>query len=673
MLKRSLITLAVIVAAIFSCEAAQEKRALTPEDIVSIRGLNDVQVSADGKEIAFVVLEPADPDKPDKPRDSNIWLVPTDGSEAARPYAASPKSDTSPRWSPSGRYLAFLSDRGAPIGDDKEAKTQIYLLRTDGGEAERLTDAPGGVEDFVWSHDGSMIAFTARDPLTAEEKKKHEKHDDEEEVDRNFKYTRVWVLTLADRKTTQVTKQDFNVNDFSWSPDGSELALVVSATPRTDDVFRHSRLIVVRRETGEAARTLSDNVSNSLQIQWSPDGRTILFAAKTPQRISSWFTLIPAAGGEPRYLLRDYPGTVWGARWTADSKHLIGEGREKTKAELLRIDAATGATTRLADINASGDEFGVSEDGRTIAYAAEAPDNPGNVWALTQENSPRRLTNLNPQIASLRLGEEREITWKNKKDGQTLYGLVITPPDFKPGRMYPAVVQVHGGPQWAWWSGWLGSWHEWAQLLANHGYVVFYPNPRGSTGQGWQFAEANRDDWGGADLQDILDGVDELVNQKIADPDRLGIGGWSYGGYMTMWTVTQTNRFRAAIAGAGLADLISMDGTTDIPSALSEYFVDNPFRRWSDYEKHSGLTYLTNCKTPVLVLHGGADKRVPTAQGWQFYNGLRELGVPVEMVVYPREPHGFRERAHQIDLLNRVVSWYDSHLKNSPPQKNGGK
>ncbi len=674
------IFLLALTGALWAPLAAQDKRTLTPEDLVNIRGVSDIHISSDGKRVAFVVTEPADPKKPKEPRDTNIWVLPSDGSEPARPFAASPKSETSPRWSPDGRYLAFLSNRAEAFadqkgadekgGEEKEAKNQIYLLRTDGGEAEQLTSVKGGVEHFKWSLDGKMIAFTARDPMTDEEEKKHKDRDDAVFVDHDYKYARLWVVGLSNRKAEQVTKQDLNVSDFAWSPDSSELALVASPTPRLDDVYWHSSLLVIRRLNGEVARTLSKNVSPFANgPKWSPDGQTIAFPEYSPNRIASWLDLAPAAGGSVRYLLRDYRGTLRDVEWEPDSKHLLAESNEGTKDKFLRIDTATGAITKLPVQTAlPGPDFTVSADGRTIAYAYEAGDAwdaPSEVQTFTPGELPRRLTNLHPQVASWRVGVVKEITWKNRKDGQTLYGVLITPPDFKPGQSYPTVVEVHGGPQWAWWSGWLGSWHEWAQLLASNGYVVFLPNPRGSTGQGWQFAEANRDDWGGMDFQDIMSGVDSLVEQKIADPNRLGIGGWSYGGFMTSWSVTQTNRFKAAVVGAAVTDLFSFDGTTDItPSFLRTYFLDLPFHRRSAYDSHSAMTFLKNCKTPSLVLHGEADERVPTSQGWEFYNGLKMLGVPTEMVVYPREHHGFKERAHQVDLLRRILAWYDKYLKN---------
>jgi len=642
---------------------AEEKRAVKPEDLVDIRGVSDPQISADGKRVAFVVSEPAEPGKPEKPRDTNIWTVPTEGSEPARPFAAGPKGEASPRWSPDGRYLAFLSNRGQPVGEEKEAKNQLFLMRTDGGEAEQLTSFKGEVLGFKWSPDSKMIAFTVRDPATEEEQKKKKEGDDELYVDHDYKFARLWVVSLSDRKAEQVTKQDLEVSDFAWSPDSTELALQVASTPRNDDVYWHSSLVIVRRLTGEVVRRLSENLTG-MEVRWSPDGQTIAFAEFTPSKISSVLVLAPAAGGARRELLKDYKGTVWRVEWAPESKRLLAESVEATQARLLSVDSATGSFTKLTDVFGRAPSFTVSADGRTIAYLQQPRDSPGDIWALTAGQSPRRLTDLHPQVASWRLGAVKEITWKNRKGGQNLYGVLITPPDFKPGQTYPTIVQVHGGPQGAWWLGWYGSWHEWAGLLASNGYVVFLPNPRGSTGQGWQFAEANRDDWGGGDFQDIMSGVDYLIEQKIADPERLGIGGWSYGGFMTSWTVTQTNRFKAAVVGAAVTNLFSFDGTTDItPSFLRNYFLDIPFNRRAAYDNHSAMTFLKNCTTPSLVLHGEADERVPVSQGWEFYNGLKMLGVPTEMVVYPREHHGFKERAHQLDLLTRVLAWYDKQLK----------
>jgi len=642
--------------------AAEERRAVTPENLVAIRAVSAPAISPDGARIAFVVREPADPKKPGKPGDTNIWVVPADGSEPPRVFATSPKNDSLPRWSPDGRYLAFLSSRGEPAEGDEEAKDQVYVLRADGGEADALTAAPGGVEGFRWAPDSKALAFTARDPLADAERKKRKDKDDAVHVDRDYKYARLWVVGLEDRKPRQIIKQDVEVVDFVWAPGGDELAVALSPTPRLDDVYWSSKLVVVRRLTGEVVRTLSDRFASA--PRWSPDGTALAFFEFTPQRVATRLAVAEAGGGTPRVLLDDYPGTLWDIQWAPDSKQFVAGSTEATRAKLLRIDVASGSLAPLADLYSDGVSFSLSRDGNAIAYLSEALDAPADVWCLRAGDKPRKLTELNPQVGSLLLGRVREIEWKNRKDGKTIYGVLITPPDFRQGRRYPTVVQVHGGPEWVWWQGWHGSWHEWGQLLASRGYAVLLPCPRGSDGQGWRFVEANLEDWGGMDLQDILDGVDYLVGQGIADPERLGVGGWSYGGYMTSWTVTQTTRFKAAVVGAAVTNLLSFHGTTDItPNFLTAYFRGLPYGREDVYAKHSAMSFVKSVKTPSLVLHGEQDARVPVSQGWEFYTALKELGVPTEMVTYPREPHVFRERAHQVDLLKRVVEWFDKYLK----------
>jgi dipeptidyl aminopeptidase/acylaminoacyl peptidase len=273
----------------------------------------------------------------------------------------------------------------------------------------------------------------------------------------------------------------------------------------------------------------------------------------------------------------------------------------------------------------------------------------------------QQLTNHNPQVAGWKLGKVQEISWTSSKDGRKIYGVLILPPDYMAGSPYKTIVHAHGGPFEAWQTGWLGTWYEWAQLLASHGYVVLDPNPRGSQGQGVAFQEANYMDWGGGDFQDVMDGIDSLVRQGIADPHRLGIGGWSYGGYMTSWAVTHTDRFKAAVAGAAVTDLYPMSTTTDIsPSFLTEFFGNFAADR-KIYDEHSAMHWIERCHTPTLVLHGAADERVPTFQGEELYHGLQLLGRESQLVLYPREPHIFTEREHEIDSLQRIVDWFDSH------------
>ncbi|HEU4402114.1 MAG TPA: hypothetical protein VFT43_08410 [Candidatus Polarisedimenticolia bacterium] len=296
---------------------------------MTIRQVSDVRISPDGARVAFVLKEPADPKKPERERDTNIWVVPADGGAPPRLFAASSRGDTSPRWSPDGRWLAFLSGRGEPEGTDAKPKSQLYLMPTDGGEAEALTAGKGEVTRLEWSRDGSMIAFTVTDPPTEEEEKRRKERDDAIHVDHDVKQSRLWVLRLADRKTDQITKQDFSVNGFDWSPDGAEIAACVSPTPKENDAGYHSRLVVIKRATGEVARTLSDRLADvGCTVAWSPDGKSILFSESTPNGVASWPALAPAAGGPPREILKDYRGTAFRFEWTPDSRALVTEGDE---------------------------------------------------------------------------------------------------------------------------------------------------------------------------------------------------------------------------------------------------------------------------------------------------------------------------------------------------------
>ncbi len=641
-----------------------ETHLITPEDVLSIREVRELQISPDGKQVAFRVREPADPKLPRAPRASNVWIVPTDGSALPRPMIPNLKNATSPLWSPDGRWLAFLSDRAQSGSDDPEASIQVYLLRSDGGKAERLTNVPGGVEDFAWSPDGKMIAFLARDQPTEKEKERQAAGDDAAEIDRpNFKYSRLWVANLSDRQAVQVTKQDFEINEFAWSPKGDEIALVVARTQRPEDSLLLS-LVVINRSTGEVARTLSTNVSPiSGLLRWSPDGRSITFLEGPPTKVfSAWLSVVAVSGGgTARPLMKEYSGTVIAVGWTADSKHLLAQSIEGTRHALLTIDITTGAVRKLADLVQTIWEFSFSTNGQSIAYNAQTPDSPSDIWVWTKEAQPRKITDFNPQTKSWRLGKVREVEWKNSKDGLIRRGVLITPPGYLSGKVYPTIVNTHPGDT-AWWPGLHAKWWAWGQLLASNGYVVFLPNTRGVDGEGWRL-HAEIGYWGRRSFQDLMDGVDYLVEQKIADPNRLGIGGWSNGGFMTEYAITRTTRFKAAVAQAGHSDMFSLYGTSDLHVGMRIHNPESPYYNRKSYDDDSPITLIRNCRTPTLLLHGVNDRGVPVGQAYEFYRGLKDMGVETELVVYPREGHNIQEYAHQLDIQKRVVAWFDKHLK----------
>ncbi|HZI47855.1 MAG TPA: S9 family peptidase [Pyrinomonadaceae bacterium] len=639
----------------FKTHAVSTTHTITPEDVLGIRELSDLRLSPDGKQVVFVITEPADPNT--QRRASNLWIMPTNGRESPRALIPGLINAGSPRWSPDGKTLAFLSDRARPGSDEAEASNQIYQLGAGEANAVRLTSVPGGVEQFEWSNDSKMIAFVARDqPL------KKATRDDAIEVDRHLEASRLWVTTVADQKAVQVTKQDFEIVELAWSPTGDELALVVAPTPKAEDSLNLS-LVVVNRATGEVARTLNKYVNLAGGLKWSPDGRLItFFEGPASKEFASWVSVVPAGGGEARAVLKDYAGSVLRLEWMPDSRHLIALAMEGTHQSLLAVDVATGDRVKLGDVTHSQWNVGFSTNGNTTAYFAETSESPSDIWILRTGESPRKLTNFNPQTAAWRVGKLREIEWKNSKDGLVRRGVLITPPDYQPGQRYPTIVNTHPGDT-AWWMGWHSSkWWDWGQLLASNGYVVFLPNTRGVTGEGWRMHQAIAD-WGGMAFQDLMDGVDYLVQQGIADPNRLGIGGWSNGGFMTEYAITHTTRFKAAVAQAGHSDFFSLYGTSYLSASLRISFHDSPYLNRKGYDERSPITSIRNCRTPTLLLHGELDSGVPVGQAYEFYNGLKDIGVETQMVVYPRERHNIQEGAHQLDIQRRMLAWFDKHLK----------
>ena len=669
--------------------SAQTPRVKTvdPDDIVTLRQVTDPQISPAGDAIAYVVETPV---KAGEHKNAHIWLVSSAGTAPARPFIASGLSDTSPRWAPDGQHIAFLSDRPRALygeshpsfhfkivqaGDRKDLErpatppaakdavppdSQIWLMPVGGGEAVPLTDIPGGVKSFKWSKDGTSIAFIRKDQDTNEERERKERKEDQTVVDHDYKFDRLWVYKLSTQEASPVTRDPLNVNDFDWSPDGTKLVARVSPTPVINDFWYVSKVVILDSHTGQVEKTLTDHAF-WLDTRWSPTGDKICFSEKVGKGITGVPVVYDLRTGAKTVLAGTFLGSAWALEWNPDGGSLTLEAIEGTHALFGRMDASTGEARKTTDILAEGGGFTLNRDGQKIAYLGQSLDHPTEVWMLSS-GSTQVLTNTNPQVDTWRLGQVREVSWTNAKDQTRISGVLVLPWNYEQGKSYKTIVQIHGGPLWAWWTGWLASWHEWAQMLASHGYAVLLPNPRGSDGQGVAFSEANFDDWGGGDFDDILAGVDMVVKQKIADPEHLGIGGWSYGGFMTSWAITHTDRFRAAVVGAPVTDLAGMSTTTDIaPSFLTEYFGGFVEKR-KLYDEHSPMRYIDRCHTPALILHGEADTRVPTFQGDEFYNGLRFLGRETELVHYPREPHVFAERDHQRDLLRRVLDWYDSHM-----------
>lgn len=662
-----------------------QKKTIEPADIANLRRVEAPALSPDGHFVAYTVNTPV---ALNQHRDAHIWLAETDRPGTARPFVYSGGADTSPAWSPDGTRLAFLSDRpnplaegegspfhfslapgttrkdvSAPAQDEKGEKKQgmqLWLIALNGGEAEPLTNLPGDIRSFKWSPDGRSIAFIRTDTDSPEDQARTKAGNDEHLIDADYHYDRLWIYDLAARQARLLTAEDFNVDSIDWSPDGSTIVARISPTPRIDDYWRVSKVVLLDSRTGAVTRTIEER-SGYTSPTFSHDGKRIAFSRFTPLAITDIHLVVNLADGKEIELEKKLPETVFEMVWNGPGSHLLVSEFVGAHTEEVDVDTADFSVRPVTGISVTTEDFDSSRDGSTVAFLGNSPASPADVY-IWRDGNAQRVTDINPQVANWSIGTQREISWKNPNDHRTIYGVVVLPPGYRPGIRYKTIVHVHGGPEEAWTVGFNGNWYNYATMLASHGYVVLLPNPRGSDGQGPAFTEANYQAWGGADFEDVMAGVDYLIAQGITDPGRMAIGGWSFGGFMTAWAVTHTDRFKAAMDGAGVVDLYSMATTTDISPSFLRRYMGPLASNAAVYDRNSPVRYLSDCHTPVLVLDGEADTRVPMSQGQEFYHGLRFMGREAVMVTYPREPHIFTERAHQIDSLSRILAWYDAHL-----------
>ena len=644
---------------------AQEKQGISPKEIQGIRTVNDLQLSPDGHRVAYVLRDLQEAKSLKEGAQNRVWIVNTDGTEVPQELAKNLKNAGFPRWAPDGHALAFLSDGVESSGNNEEPGNQIYLLRGESTMPERLTSTKGGVGWFEWSPDGKLIAFMTRDQKSEAEFKKESEGDDAFEVDRNLQFSQLWVLSLADGNVVQVPQQGFEIKTFAWSPDESEFVAFIVPTPILNDAF-HPSLVVIERATGKVVRTLSKKAGPLPTLQWSPNGKFILFnefSQPPPNSIASWyFATVSSAGGPVRPILGDQPFDVLDAQWLPDSTHVVAQILANTQGYLANVDTQDSTFVRMTDVFTSRGDFSFSTNGRLTAYLNQTTTSPNDVWILASDKSATKLTNLNPQISRWNLSPVTVVRWKDTQDGLDLDGLLVAPPGFQKGHRYPTIVQAHTGDS-AWSRGWLASWSDWAQLLASHGYVVFLPNTRGVIGRGVKFHDMGSNG-GGLAVQDLLDGVDYLVSEGIADPSRLGIGGYSNGGNATLYAITRTTRFKAAIVMAGVSDFFSFVGTSSLgnPTIDLRFKGVGPYADRGPYDRESPISNVIKCRTPTLLLYGEKDTGVPTGQGFEFYYALKRRGVEAEMVTYPREGHWIYEPYHGIDVQTRVLNWLDTHL-----------
>ncbi len=659
--------------AAISLNAQSPRRPIAVDDLSKMKAVGDPQVSPDGKWVAYTVgTVDAEKDK----RDTDIWMVSWDGAEQIRLTSTTDSSESSPRWSPDNKYLAFLTTRGDE--SQKKQGAQVWLLNRAGGEAQELTSVKGGVSEFDWSPDGKRLVLVARDPSPDDEPEKKDgwkrKTTPPIVIDRyHFKQDRegylralhshLWLFEMDTRKAEPLTGGDFNEQAPAWSPDGRFIAFVSNRT--TDpDRNNNSNIYVIEARTGEQPRQLTSYTgSDGGQPSWSPDGKWIAYLEGDETKYSAYsmnkLAIVPAAEeGQPRLLTASLDRPVSGnIVWSSDSHQLMFVVADDRISYVGKIAASGGRVEKLTTGLRVVSNISRRNDG-AMALLSTTTTEPDEVYAL-ENGTMRPLTHQNDELfRDLELATTENFTSKSK-DGTEVHGILVKPASFAAGQKYPMILYIHGGPN----GQDAHSFNFDRQLFGAHGYVVISVNYRGSAGRGSDYQKAIFADWGNKEVADLIGAVDYMIASGIVDPNKLGIGGWSYGGILTDYTIATDSRFKAAFSGAGSALQTSMYG---LDQYIRQY--DNEIGPpWKAQEQWIRISYpffhADRIKTPTLFLGGEKDFNVPIAGGEQMYQVLRSLGVETQLVIYPGQFHTLTTPSYQRDRLERYLGWFNKYLK----------
>ena len=676
------VTLTIVVLAVVSGvnAGAQSKRAITLDDHSRIVAVGDPQRSPEGTWVAYTVTTiDADKDR----RNTDVWMVKWDGADQIR-LTSSPDSESSPRWSPDGKYLAFLASRGTD--EEKKKGAQLWLLNRSGGEALKVSEVPGGLSDIQWSPDSTRIAFVASDvdPDDEPEKKDgwkrktpppividryHFKQDREGYLKRLYKH--IAVFDLSTRTHTVLTAGQVDDGSPSWSPDGKQIAFMSKRGNADPDRTSNVDVWTIEARAGATPRQLTRTAEGEAgRPVWSPDGSRLAMLLGDVDKNGAYemnkLVVIPAnppaAAGPataPSVLMPTLDRAVSSVAWAADGQSLSFLLQDDRTQNLARVPAE-GSKTGPSTISTGRRSVRSPSPGKdgNFAVLATTPTEPVEVYAL-ENGALRRLTNHNAALLTeLQLATTEDFQSKSK-DGTEVHGLLVKPASYRAGTKYPTLLIIHGGPNGQ-------DEHAFSfdrELLAANGYVVLAINYRGSAGRGNAYQKAIFADWGHFEVMDLLGAVDEAVKQGIADPNRLGLGGWSYGGISTNYTIASDTRFKAAISGAGGALWYSLYG---IDQYIIQYDQEmgQPWKSRATWDKASYPFFNADkIKTPTLFMGGEKDFNVPIAGGEQMYQALKSIGIDTELVIYPGQFHGLTIPSYERDRLQRYLNWFNKYLK----------
>jgi len=634
---------------------------LTPEHVAKIKNASSAVISPDGNHVAYSVSVPADPYKENKSASSHLYVLDVKSGESRPYYTVGSISNLDFR--PTSNSITFLTKRS----DDKTRA--IYELPLDGGEAVKVYEYKRNISSYDWNSDGHHLVFTSYED-TEESSSPLEYKANVYEENRSFR--RAYISStnhMGDMDHEPHELQiDGSVYMHNWSPDGKFIAVSAASTPEVDDYYMNQSVSVVAYETKEVVAEIG-NEGKIGQIVWSPDGKQIALraAADLNDPTDGRILIVSAEGGTPELIDADFEGKYEEIAWTGKNE--------------ISFLASLGTSGAIGTIKPNGKDrkfalevdahsitsFSKSDKGH-IAFTASTPSHPTDLFVLKNgKKNPERMTNLNPWLEDVTLGKQEVIEYMPRDNAYTLQGMFIYPVDYNEGDRIPVITVVHGGPEAHYSNGWLTAYSMPGQMAAANGYGVFYPNYRGSTGLGIEFAYSSQEDLAGAEFDDVVDGVDHLIEEGIADKDRIGVTGGSYGGYASAWMATKySERFAASVMFVGISDNISKWGTSDIPEEL--YHVHARKRLWNDYQwflERSPIFHVDNSQTPLLIMHGENDTRVHPAQSLELFRHIkvRKPEVPLRLVFYPGEGHGNRNASARLDYNYRMMRWFDTYLK----------
>jgi dipeptidyl aminopeptidase/acylaminoacyl peptidase len=650
------------------------KKAISIEDYFMIKDVGNPQISPDGEWIAYV-LTTTSLEKDAKK--SRIWMVSTSAGEAI-PLTAESKSSWGPKWSKDGKWLYFISKRS-------EQATQLWKLNmVHGGEAIQVTKMKKrGVSSFKFSSDETKLLMVLQDRDPEEIKAEQDtsyvkpKHKPPYVIDRlqfkedyvgylNHQRDHIYIYDIPSHKLTQITSGDYDYSSPDWSPDDKWITFASNRTEIPDGNYNEDIWVVAADSTdkGQTIRKLTTSPGEDGSPKWSPDGEWIAYYSKKEKHFVyglNRLTIIPASGGDPIVLSEKHDRNVSSFRWSTDSKKIYGIFEDHGMQNLVSFDIQDGSMDQIIDGKRVVSGYDISESGLIAAKISE-PTLPYEIYAL-ESGELKKITKINDELLSgLQLSQVETIKYKSVDDWD-IEGFIYKPIGYEAGKKYPTILRIHGGPMSQYNYGF--AFH--AQLFAANGYVVVMANPRGSTGYGEEFGLGIMKDWGNKDYQDVMNGVDHAIEKGYADPERLGVGGWSYGGILTNQIITQTPRFKAATTGASATLAIANYGH-DMYQRWYEYEYGLP---WEDnnrdyYEKQSPLNRVAKIQTPTLILCGEKDWNVPVINSEILYQSLKRLGIDTELIVYPGQSHGGFPPSYNKDLYERYLAWFNKYLKYFP-------